>query len=1441
VVRKRRAGRSLYDIDELLASRTVEVPSDEHALKLILADDATFDAALLKILASRNEQKDELAVAEIVAGLRRPSAPEKTISECHQHAVWMADIMNDAIGLVRRHGTLKAAFAAQPESNGAKAIGFFMRMKPEQGSSAALRAFDTALRDYQHDSAALDPCLKQCGSRTLGSFKVDDRTHPGTEPNPGAFVQRIREARYAARQIPGLLAKIRVSLPKPVGLKFLTVPIEDAKGTLENAAETGHRIRVAKEIRQLRELFAETGFGDALTAPADFETRVKEAGSRVHPSVPSSGYDPQILDLLLDLTKRSEHNALTEWPDNLARARNDAELTEIATSSRQFDVVVVDDASGYAPELLVSLAAAGARVHRIGVAKADDAICLDLPHRQLDATVAEIALGRLNQWLGSPDAIGVVVRTAPHLTIDQLRALANQLAQVLRSNGYDALISGSREQADLVVTSLGELRDADLPAIAGNARNGVVALCCFDFRTAKQNVDLPPSQTPDIALAQSLGWKVTQVCPEGTVLEKEGRLVVLVEETVVLGPEDGTIADDLSRLSSLGWRPIVAWHGSPRTPEELVSLLDERAVRPDHRIHEIVDRFELTPPEPPDDETSTDAMDAIDSAHASLAAAPVAAHDALSLSDAVPISDVERYSEAAPQADTGDNDLTAAANEIDVRADEPIAEAIPFHAKQHLSTHLKTTVQTLPPLDETIPTELSAANPQSDLAEEATSPEGTRVKLRLAPTVLDNIRIIEGAQRLAIPHAMRVLASMALQTEYADPICIVLPSTEYVAQTVAILAALQCLAADFAVSRQDFLDRYLKPGASVRILPDGNVFVVCEKTSVLGMDGVYLGYTDKETLDGRGKRLVPTDQLFRYEPTTRILPKSRASIKFNSANPTDVDEMAGVVALGNSGLYRNRVVVVGSRAEFERVLDRTTLVAAASAGTDGTHSPLSAQLAWGTFDEAGRPFVLSPEGSAGCPLVAIARDFSELEQASLAPGVDSGSQIVLTDRFDLVLNNLDLANRVGERQRLIVFADARRRADAVKLRRQGWKVWEPSPSELLSGGMGLSEPSQTGFSGLDRSMQSAFKETRPSVGFLPKSAPALAEAYRRLNQLDEALTSESAVDDLQMQASLESARGLFFRAANWLSVPMVERAEQFSIPLEQLRSSQGYISRYLGPDAGSAVEGFIDALERFVTTSEASGKTPKGDALLQLARNALLHPSLKQVLVTGSRQSREEAESFLSANGVDFKCKLANELADADGSPRVISFSILRRDIFEKFMDPWPSKAIMMAGYEFEVEIYKKRLRWRDSLKRRLGLNSDVRTALTSMPAASFGPNVAGATFADAFTSDPIPEEQAADPFDRLSGSRSGNQRPIQLPSLTPGEETEDCRMVGFVGRSWMPMASDYRPLCIMNAGNEGKKSGVEHIDMADLRAGMRIIVREGGEKDVIKAIAQDT
>jgi hypothetical protein len=54
-----RAGRSFHDLKDLLSGSAIEVPANEQVLKLILADDATFEAAILKILSNRSEQKEE--------------------------------------------------------------------------------------------------------------------------------------------------------------------------------------------------------------------------------------------------------------------------------------------------------------------------------------------------------------------------------------------------------------------------------------------------------------------------------------------------------------------------------------------------------------------------------------------------------------------------------------------------------------------------------------------------------------------------------------------------------------------------------------------------------------------------------------------------------------------------------------------------------------------------------------------------------------------------------------------------------------------------------------------------------------------------------------------------------------------------------------------------------------------------------------------------------------------------------------------------------------------------------------------------------------------------------------------------------------------------------------------------------------------------------------
>ena len=117
--------------------------------------------------------------------------------------------------------------------------------------------------------------------------------------------------------------------------------------------------------------------------------------------------------------------------------------------------------------------------------------------------------------------------------------------------------------------------------------------------------------------------------------------------------------------------------------------------------------------------------------------------------------------------------------------------------------------------------------------------------------------------------------STALQTQETAPICILLPSTEYVAQFAAILAALECVATDFEELRDSFIEKLL-PGMRVRILPEGHAFVVGQRERVHGVDGILLGYTEQETMDLNGRRLVPLNDLFRYEPTTRQLPRVAA-------------------------------------------------------------------------------------------------------------------------------------------------------------------------------------------------------------------------------------------------------------------------------------------------------------------------------------------------------------------------------------------------------------------------------------------------------------------------------------------------------------------------------------------------------------------------------------
>ncbi|WP_298254980.1 DrmE family protein [Bradyrhizobium sp.] len=1383
-----RSGRSLADVAQILESGASEVPPNERAQALLSADDVQFELQLGRMRAARREERDEQLASAVVSRLKRSVNTEKTVAEYRQHADWMARVMADAIDLVRKHGNLQAAVQAQPDADGAKAVEYFIRMRPREGASDALRQFQAALRDYQQDGRSLEPMLRRFGSRTLQSLQASEINEPIPSSNPTEFSQRIREARSASRSLPSRLAQLRSRLSPAMVDRLEKSPVESALTILDQAGSPTLRERSADEARQLRQLFTQTGFGDPLEAPPDFEARVEAALSSA-PAVSissdrASSHHPPVLDLLLDVVDFKAGGRFDAWPSAVVRARTVEDVAQVAAAGGKFDVVVVDDAEDFVSEE-AAIAACSAVVHRIGRSGGEGAFSLRTPHLQKDAELADAALGQPGRWLGSPDSVGVIVRTVPRLSVGELEVLAGKLAKNLQEAGFDTAASSSDAAVDFLVTGVAELTDENLPPLARRAKKGLIVLCHSDQRNRLER----KAETKAAIQAESLGWQVLQSALEGTVIEKGGRVAVIVEEPRVLDDRtDATVAYTTTRLAEMGWRPVVDWVGTERDPDEYARLLEERAIGRDNRLLSIVRAFDPSPPPVEPDDTPPDGT----------------RRDV----ETPPAFSIDTPVDQEPSLQTALESAASCATEA------PAAAAVETHE---------------PDADEVV----IPAFPEAAAAAPCSEPTRLR-KVRVAPKLLDGMRLSVDGQKIVLPHVARLVAATALNTEYADPICIILPSVDRVAQFTAITAALECLAVDFENGRAQFIERYFTPGARVRSLPEGYVFFVGAKTKVHDTDGTYLGFADKETQVGDGKRLVPNSQLFWYEPTQRQLPKSNPTIRPKAPPLTKVDELAGVGCCGNSGLYTNRVLLVGARAEFDRVLESLDLESA-SAESEKGWGRLSDTFAWGTFDDSGKPISLSPEGAGGSPLVAIARDLFELERASLAASVEPGSQIILTDRLDMILKDVELANRVGERQRLILLVDARRRGDALQLRRHGWKVWEPTPNELVDDkdDVGI----RTGIPGLDRTRHSSLAERRPAFSYMPKSAPHLGSAYAKLGEISDILNSEAVVDDERFQAIGDAVRSTFFQASSWLAPPKGERLYAFEAVLRRLRDERGHVTRFLGKSAAETLDSFVEDVENFALVCVDGGVTPKGDALLQLAKDAT-NPARKQVLVTGSRQSREEADEFLAANGISLQCRLASELADGEYSPDVISFSLLRRDMFEKFIDPWPSKAIVMAGYDFEVDIYRRRMRWRASQKRRLEVDASVRATLTTLPSSAFGPPRFGAVSEDL---GPVADEATLDPIDRIWAAGRDSRRPIQIRELEHDEHSEDAQIVRFVGRSWMPMAADYRPVCLLQAGNDRSKSGVEYVEVADLKPGMRIIVREGGEKDVIKAIAQQS
>jgi hypothetical protein len=679
----------------------------------------------------------------------------------------------------------------------------------------------------------------------------------------------------------------------------------------------------------------------------------------------------------------------------------------------------------------------------------------------------------------------------------------------------------------------------------------------------------------------------------------------------------------------------------------------------------------------------------------------------------------------------------------------------------------------------------------------------------------------------APPHLLRLLISTVLATDERSPVCVVLPSVERVASVVAILAALECLSFDLPENRAAFLSG-LRPGQRVRLYPTGEVFQVGGVTGgPTAIRLLRLLLTDTKSRRSHAAWLVPADRAFRFEPTLRHLPLGMAGAQFDNLSSNDLDAIIGSQLFGNSALIKTRILLAGTLAEFDRTLHDLALRPQTGFADAGR---LAEVFPFGTVDADGVPIVIEPPGSGGQPMVAIARDLLDLEQSCLGERVMPSSRVVLTDKIDLVLRDLSLAGRIAERQRLIAFADARNRADLEPLYKQGWTIWEISPKDIVGSDQ---RPARIASRGIDQSWRGAVGELRCRPGFITCKAADLRQADEAIARLGEHLSDESVEYETWVEDILDLARRLFFSSSSWFSPPSGEARDSVLSATERLRSAAGLLELLIGAPASTAISDLAAAVGRFRASAEASGITPKGEQIMKLARPAA-GASFRQVFVAGNRQSREYADAFFSEQGLDLHCLTVSDLLDVEDPPSIVAFSVMRRDVFERLVDPWPSPSALFVGYDFEIDCYARRLARREALRASLRLDEERLSRITGLPRATFADSSDGP---DKPAAPPEPDDKLAR-FDRATREWNWTRR-ISIPRARQGEEVCQARVVRFVGRSWAAMTDDHRSVMLSQGSGGTSGTSVHYVRLDELAPGSRLILRESGDRDVIRLLAE--
>lgn len=656
----------------------------------------------------------------------------------------------------------------------------------------------------------------------------------------------------------------------------------------------------------------------------------------------------------------------------------------------------------------------------------------------------------------------------------------------------------------------------------------------------------------------------------------------------------------------------------------------------------------------------------------------------------------------------------------------------------------------------------------------------------------------------SLPSWLTLLRAAAM-TSTNVPTALLLPQLTFVGAATSILCARGVGPKNSARAR-DILPQ-LVSGERVRILPDEGVYAF----DGLDTGGYWLRLLDARSRVSSGRFWVPRKEASRIEPTRRKRPIGKSNRhEWPPLGQTPWDIFAGSDLAGNAALAHLHVVLVGSRSEFA---DALNVVGFAKTPGD-TAMTVAEGLPWGIVTDDGELELVRPPGASGTPVIAVARDHSSARR--LAMRFEPRSLVFVSDRHEDALSDRTSVEALADRHACLVLAPSRSREEFLTRRNNGWAVAELSHSSL-------SRAERVGIRELDRiAISSAWMRRSPVIQ--TEESPDIDDAFRHLDSFARAANAHVEMDD-DVNEAVRLLRQNFFEACDWLAAPTQDDLDDLDADREAVSRLLPRLRNVVGPEAAADVRAALSALDRFADEARSRAMTPKGEALARIVEGVSANAECRQVVVCGHRSSAAAATAFLQHLGTPLDCVTPSELQSMDNVGRAIALSLMRRESFIRLADPWAAPELVLLGYQHEVEIYRQRLAGRRGLISRLQPDTALIARLPQLtgdrPSA-----IDTDTAADAkLVTPPLEPPLAAPiPFRRPQPSRSG-------------EQTKPARFCRFAGRSWMVMTDDHAVARLQMSS--GHKAQITTITCRDLQVGDLILVREGGEKDIVREMAE--